>query len=87
MNCYTITTICSDTWIQIKDTITKFFQIISDAMEGEIMFHLSDPTRGIRAIKFVHLNSMKTQFVMKVIGMKGVEMGRFDVFMVGRLLK
>jgi hypothetical protein len=49
------------------------------------MFHLSDPTHGIRTIKFVHLNSRKMSFVVKVIGMKGLEMGRISVFMVGRL--
>jgi hypothetical protein len=61
--------------------------MISNVVQGEILFHLSDPTHGIRAIKFVHLNSGKTQFAMKVIGMKGLQMGGVGIFMVGRLFR
>jgi hypothetical protein len=51
------------------------------------MFHLSDPTHGVRAIKFVHLNSWKVHVTMKVIGMRTLEMGRVGLFMIGRLFK
>jgi len=51
-------------------------------MQGEVMFHLSDPTSGIQAINFVHLDSRKTQFLMKVMGMRAMEKGRFGIFMI-----
>jgi hypothetical protein len=63
----------------------KFRQIISNVMQGEVMFHLSDLACGIQAIKFVHLNSRKTHFEMKMIGKSGMEMGRVGIFMIGRL--
>jgi hypothetical protein len=68
--------------IQIDDTLTNFSQLISDSMQGEVMFHLSDPTNGIQAINFVHLDSEKTQFVMKVMGVRAMEKGRFGIFMI-----
>jgi hypothetical protein len=38
------------------------------------MFHLSDPTSGIQAIKFVHLHSRKTHITMKGVGLKSLEL-------------
>jgi surfactin synthase thioesterase subunit len=51
-------------------------------MKGEIMFHLSDPTHGIRAIKFVHLNYGKMEVMRKGVGMKGHSMGGCNAFEV-----
>jgi len=39
-------------------------------MQREIMLYLSDPTRGIRAIKFIDLNMGKTWVTMKGVGLK-----------------
>jgi hypothetical protein len=68
--------------IQIEEIIMKFGQLINNSMQGEIMFHLSDPACGIRAIKFVHLNSRKMGVTMKGVGMKGHIMGRFLTFIM-----
>jgi hypothetical protein len=57
----------------------KFGQAISDAMQGEVVFHLSDQTSGIRAIKFVHLDSWKTQIMMKRVGLKLLGIGGHDI--------
>jgi hypothetical protein len=46
------------------------------------MFHLSDPTHGIRAIKFSHLKFGKTQFTINMVGMKGHGMGGFNTLWV-----
>jgi hypothetical protein len=48
-------------WIQIENAIMKLGQLISNAMEGEIVFHLSNPGLWIRAIKFVHHDSRKIE--------------------------
>jgi hypothetical protein len=39
-----------------KGQQNKVYQLIGNVMHGEIMFHLSDPTHGVQAIKFIHLN-------------------------------
>jgi hypothetical protein len=49
------------------------------------MFHFSDPSIGNEAIKFFTLN-MGRDFMLRVIGKKGLLFGRFDVFMIGRFL-
>jgi hypothetical protein len=56
-------------------------------MQGEIIFHLSDLAYDIRAIKFVHLNSRKTRFTMKVVGMKILGIGGVVVFMAGTFFR
>jgi hypothetical protein len=42
------------------------------------MLHLGDPTHGIKAIKFIDLNSVKMSIMMKGVGMKGHSMGGFN---------
>jgi hypothetical protein len=44
-------------------------------MQRKIMLHLSDPTRGIEAIKFIDLISRKTGVTMKGVGLKDHIMG------------
>jgi hypothetical protein len=61
--------------IQIKDTDMKFGQIVCNAMQGEIMFHLSNPAGGVQAIKFSHIDFGKMKIKMKGVGMKGHVMG------------
>jgi hypothetical protein len=39
------------------------------------MFHLSNPSRGIRDIKIIDLISRKMEVMMKAFGMKGHNMG------------
>jgi hypothetical protein len=58
----------------------KFGQIISNSMQGEIMFHLSNPSYGVQAIKFIHINFGKMKVMMKGVGMKGHGMGGFISF-------
>jgi len=62
----------------------EVFPIISDSMQREIMFHLINPTDGIQAIKFIHIDSRKIQFMLKVVGMKGSGMRGFDALWVIR---
>jgi hypothetical protein len=56
--------------IQIENNIVNFGQLISNAMQRKIMLHLSDPTHGIGAIKFIDLKSMKMMVMMKGVGVK-----------------
>jgi hypothetical protein len=60
---------------KIEKNIKKFFQLISNVMQRKIMLHLSDPTRGIEAIKFIDLISRKTGVTMKGVGLKDHIMG------------
>jgi hypothetical protein len=71
---YTIATIAS---IQDPDIEqhNKFGQLTDNAMQREIMLHLSDPTCGVEAIKFIDLNSKKTRVMMKGVGLKNHRMG------------
>jgi hypothetical protein len=39
-------------------------------MQRKIILHLSDPTHGIGAIKFIDLNMGKTGVMMKEVGLK-----------------
>jgi hypothetical protein len=48
-------------------------------MQRKIILYLSDPTHGIRAIKFINLNSRKTGVMIKGFGMKGHNMRGFNV--------
>jgi hypothetical protein len=61
--------------IQIENNIMKFGKLIDNAMHRELMLHLSDPTCGVRAIKFIDLNWRRTGVKMKV-GFKKHRMGR-----------
>jgi hypothetical protein len=56
-------------------------------MQRKIMFHLSDPTCGIQAIKFIDLNSGKMGVAMKMMEMRVVEKGKFNVFLIERFFK
>jgi hypothetical protein len=73
--------------IQIKNNITKFGQLISNAMQRKIMLHLGNPTCGIRAIKFIELNSGKTRVTMKGVKMKGHSMGGVITIYLGGLFR
>jgi hypothetical protein len=61
----------------MENTISQFGQLISNVVQREIVFHLSDPTSGIRAIKFVHLHARGTHFPLKFVGRKRGGMGVF----------
>jgi hypothetical protein len=56
-------------------------------MQREIMFHLGDPACGIRAIKFVHLNSGRAEVLIKVGSMRTLVMGRVMVILIRWLFK
>jgi hypothetical protein len=58
----------------------KLGQVIGNAMQGKIVFHLSDLGCWIRAIKFVHLNPGKMGVM---IGMKFQRIGRVNTFDLG----
>jgi hypothetical protein len=73
--------------IQIKDTNTKLDQIISNVVQGEIMFHLSDPTHGIQAIKFIHVHFGKTKFLVRRVRMKWHGMGAINAFWIISLFR
>jgi hypothetical protein len=73
--------------IQIENNITKFGQLISNAMQRKIMLHLGDPAHGIKAIKFIDLNSGKTRATMKGVGLKGHSMGGVNTIYLGGLFK
>jgi hypothetical protein len=74
-------------WIQIEDTIIKFGHIINNSMEGEIMFHLSDPCSEIRSIKCFYFKSGKARVMRNGIRMKGHIKVRVLTFIVGMFLK
>jgi len=61
--------------IHIENNIIKFGQLINNSMQREIMFHLNDPYRGVKTIKFIDLNSRKTGVMMKGVGLKSYRMG------------
>jgi hypothetical protein len=48
----------------------KFFQLINNTMQRKIILHLSDPTHGFGAIKFIDLNVGKMGVTMKGFGLK-----------------
>jgi hypothetical protein len=54
-------------------------------MQRKIMFHLDDPTNGIRAIKFIDLKWGKTGVTQKGVGMKGHNMGGVNTIYLGGL--
>jgi hypothetical protein len=68
----------------MENTIPEFGQLISNVIQREIVFHLSDPTCGIRAIKFVHLHMRGMQVPLKVVGRKRGGLGGFRTFRVIR---
>lgn len=37
----------------------EFHLVIIDDIKGKIVFHLSDATNGVVAIKFIHIHFMK----------------------------
>jgi hypothetical protein len=51
-------------------------------MQREIMFHLGDPSYGIRSIKFVHLNSGREEVSIKVGSIRTLVMGRVMVILI-----
>jgi len=51
-------------------------------MQREIMFHLGDPTCGIRSIKCVHLNSKRAEVSRKMGSMRTLVMGRVMVILI-----
>jgi len=62
----------------MENTIPEFGQVICNVVEREIMFHLGDPTSGVRAIKFGYIHPWKAYVPLKVMGLKG--MGRSFTF-------
>jgi hypothetical protein len=69
----------------MENTIPEFGQVIYNVVEREIMFHLGDPTSGVRAIKFGYIHPRKVYVPLKVMGLIG--MGRsftFSLFMCSR---
>jgi hypothetical protein len=72
--------------VHIGNNVMKFVQLISNAMQRKIMLHLGDAAHGIRAIKFIDLNSGKTGVMMKGVGMKGDSMGGVNIIL-GRVVR
>jgi hypothetical protein len=68
----------------MENTIPEFDQLISNVVQREIVFHLSDPAYGIRAIIFFHLHSRGMQVPLKVVGRKRCRLGGFKTFRVIR---
>jgi hypothetical protein len=56
--------------IYIEDNIANFGQLVNNTMKRKINLHLSDPTRRIRAIKFINLYVGKARFTVKGFGLK-----------------
>jgi hypothetical protein len=71
----------------MENTIPEFGKLISNVVQREIMFHLGDPTGGIRAIKFVHIHSRKEKFPLKGMGLKIMRMVGCLTFKVQRLVR
>jgi hypothetical protein len=57
-------------------------EIISNAMQREIMFHLGDLACRISSIKFVHLDSKRVEVSRKVGSMRALVMGRVMVILI-----
>jgi hypothetical protein len=64
----------------MENTIPEFSQVIYNVVEREIMFHLGDPTSGVRAIKFGYIHPRKAYVPLKVMGLKGMGLGRSFTF-------
>jgi hypothetical protein len=64
----------------MENTIPEFSQLISNVVQREIVFHLSDLTCGIRAIKFIHIHTRGTWVQFKVVGRKRGGLRGFRTF-------